>query len=72
MNYLAPFKSRSEALRLSRALNERHIASAIVNTPRSLGVSCGLTVVFDSSRLELVKELVSQLNLVSSQGIFRK
>lgn len=72
MNYLAPFRSRSEAFRMSRALNERHIASAIINTPRSLGVSCGLTVVFDSSRLELVKELVSKLNLVSSQGIFRK
>ncbi len=72
MNYLAPFRSRSEAFRMSRALNERHIASAIINTPRSLGVSCGLTVVFDSSHLDTVKEIVSSLSLGSLQGIFRK
>lgn len=72
MNYLCAFKSRSEAFRLRRALAESGIASTVINTPRRIGVSCGLSVVFDGGYEYKVRELVSALGLKTFQGIFSK
>lgn len=72
MNYLCAFKSRSEAFRLRRALADSGIASTVINTPRKLGVSCGLSVVFDPRYEYKVRELVSSLVLKTFQGIFPK
>ena len=71
MNNIAPFRSRGDALKLSRALNEEHIANIIVNTPRKLGVSCGLSVVFNEKYAETARRLISEKGLTSSLGIFR-
>ncbi|MBO7156620.1 MAG: DUF3343 domain-containing protein [Clostridia bacterium] len=72
MSHLIAFRSRSEAMRLSRALTARRIINTVINTPRSLGVSCGLSVVFSSNSLEVVRNVVTELNLRTSQGIFQK
>ncbi len=71
MNNIAPFRSRSEALKLSRALNEEHIANIIVNTPRKLGVSCGLSVVFNENYAGRVQSIIAEKSLTTSLGIFR-
>lgn len=71
MNNIAPFRSRSEALKLSRVLNEERIANIIINTPRNLGVSCGLSVVFNENYIEKVRSIIAEKSLTSSLGIFR-
>lgn len=71
MNNIAPFRSRSEALKLSRALNEERITNIIINTPRNLGVSCGLSVVFNENYIEKVRSIIAEKSLTSSLGIFR-
>lgn len=71
MNNIAPFRSRSEALKLSRALNEERIANIIINTPRNLGVNCGLSVVFNENYIEKVRSIIAEKSLTSSLGIFR-
>ena len=68
---IAPFRSRSEALKLSRALNEAHIANIVVNTPRNLGLSCGLSVVFNEAHYEKVRSIIAEKALSTSQGIYR-
>ncbi|MBR2350051.1 MAG: DUF3343 domain-containing protein [Clostridia bacterium] len=72
MSRLIAFRSRSEAMRLSRALSARRIANTVINTPRSLGVSCGLSVVFSPSSTDTVRNIVTELNLQTQQGIFQK
>lgn len=72
MNTLIPFKSRAEAIKLSRALKTRHVANTVINTPRGLGVSCGLSVLFSAQSTDLVKETISTLKLQTAQGVFRR
>ena len=72
MNILIPFKSRAEAIRLSRALTKNRIAHTVLNTPRRLGVSCGLSVVFYDSSLENVNNQIKILGLVTNLGVFNR
>ncbi|MBR3685598.1 MAG: DUF3343 domain-containing protein [Clostridia bacterium] len=72
MNTLIPFKSRAEAIRLSRELSRKRIAHTVINTPRSLGVSCGLSLLFYASSLEIVNECIVAMGLSTSQGVFRR
>ena len=72
MNTLIPFRSRAEAIRLSRALNAKRIAHTVINTPRNIGVSCGLSVLFYERHLEMVQELIKTLSLTTSQGVFKR
>jgi hypothetical protein len=72
MNTLAPFKSRSEALRLQTALKEKRIASAIINTPSYLGMSCGLSVTFPSEFQALVSALIMENGLASFSGFYAR
>ncbi|MBQ8177650.1 MAG: DUF3343 domain-containing protein [Clostridia bacterium] len=72
MNTLIPFKSRAEAIRLSRALSLKRIANTVINTPRSLGVSCGLSVLFYSTSLEKVRATIGELGLKTEQGVFKR
>ncbi|MBO5773975.1 MAG: DUF3343 domain-containing protein [Clostridia bacterium] len=72
MNTLIPFSSRAEAVRLSRALGKKRIAHTVLNTPRKLGVSCGLSVLFYETSLESVQQTINELGLRTMQGIFRR
>ncbi len=72
MNTLIPFGSRAEALRLSRLLNARRIANTVINTPRRLGVSCGLSVLFDDAYLGVAKEMIEKEGLRTQLGIFKR
>lgn len=70
MNTLAPFKSRSEALRLHAALKEKRIAAAIINTPSYLGLSCGLSVTFPAEYQPLARALIAENGLRSFLGFY--
>lgn len=72
MDTLAPFRSRSEALKLYNALSRQGIACAAVNTPSYLKIGCGLSVVFNSSYKVQASILISRLNLKTFVGYFSK
>ncbi|HOB64850.1 MAG: DUF3343 domain-containing protein [Clostridiales bacterium] len=70
MNTLAPFRSRSEALRLQSALKEHRVAAAVINTPSYMGQSCGLSVTFPHEYQALAKSLIDKYRLASFAGFF--
>lgn len=72
MNTLIPFKSRAEAIRLSRALSKKRIAHTVINTPRKLGVSCGLSILFYATSLDIVNITIKELGLTTMQGEFSR
>lgn len=72
MNTLIPFKSRAEAIRLSRALSKKRIAHTVINTPRKLGVSCGLSILFYATSLDIVNITIKELGLTTMQGKFSR
>ncbi|MBR6751485.1 MAG: DUF3343 domain-containing protein [Clostridia bacterium] len=72
MNTLIAFSSRSEAVRLLNALKSQRIVATLINTPRYLHLSCGLSVVFPSSHKSEVLNTVSDLNLKTSLGIYTR
>ena len=72
MNTLIPFKSRAEAIRLSRALSKKRIAHTVINTPRKLGVSCGLSILFYATSLDIVNTTIKELGLTTKQGEFSR
>lgn len=72
MNTLIPFKSRAEAIRLSRALSKKRIAHTVINTPRKLGVSCGLSIIFYATSLDIVNITIKELGLTTKQGEFSR
>ncbi len=72
MNTLIPFKSRAEAIRLSRALSKKRIAHTVINTPRKLGVSCGLSILFYATSLDIVNMTIKELGLTTKQGEFSR
>lgn len=72
MDMIAPFRSRSDALRLHNALKDKRIASTVIDTPRRQGLSCGLSVVFSSSQKAAVEQAVMRLRLGTFLGFFNK
>jgi|AGTN01.1.fsa_nt_gi Protein of unknown function (DUF3343). len=72
MDTLAPFKSRSEALRLYNSLKELNYAATVIDTPRRQGLSCGLSVVFSSRINVIAEDLINQNKLKSFQGFYLK
>ena len=72
MNTFIPFKSRAEAIRLSRALSKKRIAHTVINTPRKLGVSCGLSILFYATSLDIVNTTIKELGLTTMQGKFSR
>lgn len=71
MNTLAVFKSRNEALKLYKSLNEAGIACITLNTPPRLNVGCGLSVAFSSALKDKVNNKIAALQLMTFLGFFR-
>ncbi|MCL2675198.1 MAG: DUF3343 domain-containing protein [Firmicutes bacterium] len=50
MYYIFAFRSRTGAMRFFEALNRERIVASLINTPKGIGIGCGLSVkVFDLS-----------------------
>jgi hypothetical protein len=70
LNMQAAFGSRGQAVKLSGALQKRRIASSIISTPKSLGLGCGLSVLFNSAYRDEVKGFIDENGLTSFMGFF--
>ncbi len=72
MNTIAVFKSRSHALAVYRHLQSKKIVASVINTPSRLHLGCGISVVFPSAYVSIVKNAISALNVDSFVGFFAK
>ena len=64
------YKSRNTLLAFSKLLRTNGINSTIINTPRTIAVSCGLSINTDFRFLGAVSALVKQTALDGFIGIF--
>ena len=72
MDTLAVFRSRSEALKIYNLLKQNRIACITVSTPMSLGIGCGISVVFNNSVKTIVKNLIDNNHIGTFVGFFSK
>ena len=71
MKYLIiAFKSRNNLQSFARTLRLYGINVSIVNTPRSVSVSCGLSARVEYRYLNTIKTALSQIDLSSFIGIY--
>lgn len=77
-NIIAVFNNRNQAMRFSSNLKKLGIPSKVINTPRDLSVSCGISVVFNSRYLGQCKLIMGRYGFrdiklyLTSGDIFRK
>lgn len=57
------FPNHTEGLRLSSELRKRQIKSTIAPTPRSLNMSCSISLIVNEEDLALIKGLIANLGI---------
>jgi hypothetical protein len=72
MNTLAVFRSRGDALLIYRQMEKRGIAAVTVSTPARLHLGCGLSVLFDGSYSETVRNIISSAGVTNFYGFVPK
>lgn len=72
MDVLAVFQNRTQALAFSRNLNSYGVKNKVINTPREITSSCGLSVVFSFNNLNKAKHLLSRSSNYSFAGFFAR
>lgn len=77
-NIIAVFNNRSWAMHYASSLKKLGVPSKIINTPRELSTSCGISVVFGSRFLGQGKKIIDAYGLrdvklyVASGDLFQK
>lgn len=64
------FKSRNNLYNFNRILRQYNVNTKIVNTPRSVSISCGLSIKTDVHSIGLIKTILSTNNIEGFLGIF--
>lgn len=67
---LAVFRSRTETLNFASILRSYGVNCSVVNTPRRINVSCGISVQFSSRNLPIVKQILSRRKFDTFAGLF--
>ena len=71
MNYIiVVFKARTETLSFARILKGYNVPFQIINTPRNLNLSCGISVKMPAYKRELAQQIISHKHFESFAGIF--
>ena len=70
MNYLVVFRSRSETLKFVNLLASYGYKSSVVNTPRQISVSCGVSAKIDVNALDTTKYILARRQFYTYAGIF--
>lgn len=58
--YIAVFRARSETFTFATLLRSYNISAQIINTPRKVNVSCGVSVKFEAKYLNVAQEILSR------------
>ena len=71
MDYvIVAFRSRTETLGFSKFISARGINNSIVNTPKSAGVGCGISVKTDWKNISAIRNILSVKPAKTFAGIF--
>lgn len=71
MKYLIiSYKSRNSLYAFAQILRQYGIASTIINTPRNIAISCGLSLKVDFGHYNHVIGLINNANLPGFWGVF--
>ena len=64
------FTSRNDTMKFYRFIKNFGLFCSVINTPRSLSASCGVSVKIDKRLLVYSSSIIRQNNLLSFKGIF--
>lgn len=68
---LAAFRSRQQVMYFERDLRRSGVKAAIISTPRSISVGCGLSVRFDLADTQAVREVFRATQPGNLIGFYR-
>ena len=67
---VAVFRARTETLSFANILRSYGVPFQIINTPRNLNVSCGISVKFPSTKREIAQQILARRRFDTFAGIF--
>lgn len=70
MFYLAVFRARTQTIIFANLMRSYGANVSIVNTPRRLSISCGISVRFEKKYLEKARLVLSRRQFDTFAGIF--
>lgn len=72
MYIFATFHNRTQALQFASSLKAMGVNNKIINTPREISTSCGLTIIFDYKQLNRARALINSQKYMSFRGFYIK
>lgn len=69
-NYLAVFRARTQTLIFANLLNSYHVPTTIINTPRNINVSCGISVKFAIQYKKIADDIMARRKFDSFAGFY--
>ena len=72
MFVLAVFNNRTQALQFSNQLRGMGISVKVINTPREITTSCGLSIMFDFRSLNKARIVINSRRLTAFKGFYLK
>ena len=72
MSYMViVFRARSHTINFANLLRSYKVQCEVINTPRKLNVSCGISVRFSPQDLSIVEQIISRRNFDTFGGIYQ-
>lgn len=72
MMVLATFHNRTQALQFSNQLKGMGVNVKIINTPREISTSCGLSVMFSYNSINKARVVINSNRFASFKGFYLK
>lgn len=69
---LATFHNRTQAFQFFNKLKANGVSVRIINSPREITTSCGLSVMFDIRYLDVARAVINGERFASFQGFYLK
>lgn len=63
-NIIAVFGNRNHALQYASYLKRNGIRNKVVDTPRELSVSCGISIIFSQENMGRAKLILARTNMI--------
>ena len=70
MNMIAVFKSRRDAIQFAGVLSRYGVKVVVGNTPRGIGIPCGLSVKFSRGALSLAEKVLNGNDYFGFAGFY--
>lgn len=64
------FKNRNSLMAFNKILTTRGIVTSVINTPRAIAISCGLSIKTDNKNLNFIINIIHYANISGFIGIF--